>query len=72
MFKLIIFLFEEKSINEGIGFEAIGWYVVIIDNPIDNPLNWKMEYIKGPETIGVIVGYSAVLKDDIYVYVHRT
>ena len=66
--KLIIFLFEEKSINEGIGFEAIGWYVVIIDNPIDNPLNWEMEYIKGPETFGVIVGSSAVLKDDNYVY----
>jgi hypothetical protein len=66
--KLIVFLLEERKSKRGIGFEAIGWYVVIIDNPIDNPLNWKMEYIKGPETFGVIVGSSAVLKDDIYIY----
>jgi hypothetical protein len=66
--KLIVFLLEEKSTKKGIGFEAVGWYVVIIDNPIDNPLNWKMKYIKGPETFGVIVGSSAVLKDDSYIY----
>jgi hypothetical protein len=66
--KLLVFLLEEKSTEKDIGFEAVGWYVVIIDNPIDNPLNWKMEYIKGPETFGVIVGSSAVLKDDSYVY----
>jgi len=68
--KLIVFIFEEKSTKRDIGFEAIGWYVVIIDNPFDNPSNWKMEYIKGPETFGVIVGSSAVLKDDSYIYAY--
>lgn len=66
--KLVIFLFEEKSTNEGFGFESIGWTVAIIDNPNDNPGKWKIKYVKGPETFGIIVGSSAVLKDSNYVY----
>jgi len=66
--KLVIFLFEEKATNEGLGFESVGWYVAIIDNPNDNPELWKINYKKGPETFGIIVGSSAVLKDSKYVY----
>ena len=66
--KLVIFLFEEKSTSEGFGFESVGWTVAIIDNPNDNPEKWKIKYVKGPETFGVIVGSSAVLKDSNYVY----
>ena len=68
--KLIVFLFEEKSTETGIGFEAIGWYVAIIDNPFENPLNWNIRYIKGSETFGVIVGSSAVLKDKNFIYAY--
>jgi len=66
--KLVIFLFEETSTNTGIGFEAIGWYVAIIDNPSDNPDKWIINYFKGSDTFGVIVGSSAVLQDENYVY----
>ena len=66
--KLLIFLFEEKSTTEGLGFETLGWTLTIIDNPNDNPDLWKIKYIKGPDTFGVIVGSSAVLKDSLYVY----
>ena len=66
--KLVIFLFEEKSTSEGFGFESVGWTVAIIDNPIDEPKKWKIKYVKGPETFGVIVGSSSVLKDSNYVY----
>ena len=66
--KLVIFLMEEIATNSGIGFEAIGWYVAMIDNPSDNPLKWIIHYIKGPKTFGVIVGSSAVLQDTNYVY----
>ena len=66
--KLVIFLFEEKSTSEGLGFESVGWTLAIIDNPNDNPDDWNIKYIKGPETFGVIVGSSAVLKDNDYVY----
>lgn len=65
--KLLIFLIEEKSIPTGIGFEAIGWHIALIDNPFDNPLNWNIRYVKGPDTFGVIVGSSAVLQDENYV-----
>ena len=66
--KLVVFLIEETSTNTGIGFEAIGWYVAIIDNPNDNPGNWIVDYFKGPETFGVIVGSSAVLQNESYIY----
>jgi hypothetical protein len=68
--KLIIFLFEERSTNSGIGFEAIGWYIALIDNPFENPLNWNIKYIKGSNTFGVIVGSSAVLKDKDFIYAY--
>jgi len=68
--KLILFLFEEKSTKTGIGFEAIGWYVAIIDNPYEDPLNWNIMYVKGIETFGVIVGSSAVLKDTDFIYAY--
>lgn len=66
--KLLVFLFEEKSSKEGLGFESIGWTLALIDNPNDNPKDWHIKYVKGPETFGVIVGSSAVLKDDDFVY----
>lgn len=66
--KLVIFLFEEKSSTEGLGFETVGWTVAIIDNPNDDPGKWNIKYVKGPETFGVIVGSSAVLKDSNFVY----
>lgn len=68
--KLIVFLFEEQSTKTGIGFEAIGWYVAIIDNPTEDPLDWNIKYVKGNETFGVIVGSSAVLKDTDFVYAY--
>ncbi len=66
--KLLVFLFEEKSSKEGLGFESIGWTLALIDNPNDDPKGWHIKYVKGPETFGVIVGSSAVLKDDDFVY----
>ena len=68
--KLIIFLFEEKSIEKDPGFEAVGWYMAIIDNPYENPLQWNIKYVKGPDTFGVIVGSSAVLKDKDFIYAY--
>jgi len=68
--KLIVFLFEEQSTKTGIGFEAIGWYVAIIDNPYEDPLNWNIRYVKGIETFGIIVGSSAVLKDMDFIYAY--
>lgn len=68
--KLVIFLFEEKETHTGIGFEAVGWHIAIIDNPNEMPNRWDIKYVKGPDTYGVIVGSSAVLKDSTYVYAY--
>lgn len=66
--KLIIFLLREEEVNTGLGFKAVDWEAVIVSNPHDNPLHWKMSFLKVPETFGTIVGSASVLKDDRYVY----
>ena len=68
--KLIIFLLKEHGIKTGIGFEAFGWYAVLISNPNDEPSKWKIKYIEGPETYGYIAGSAAVLKDEKYLYAY--
>src|SRR4030095_6490628 len=65
--KLIIFLMKEHPIVDKLGFEAFGWDVVLVSNPQDEPSEWKMEYIEGTHTFGVIAGAS-LLKDSIFVY----
>ncbi|HNU89184.1 MAG TPA: DUF5005 domain-containing protein [Ferruginibacter sp.] len=68
--KLLIFLIQEQEVKTGIGFEAVAWYAVLIANPDDDPLTWKMKYIKGPETFGTIAGSAAVLADEKYLYAY--
>ena len=68
--QLVIFLIEEKSTSEGLGFAAVGWYVALIANPNDPPLDWDITYIKGTDTGPLIVGSSAVFVDGEYVYAY--
>ena len=68
--KLVIFLMKEQGTKAGLGFESIGWYVVIISNPDEEPSKWIMQYIEGPETYSLIVGSAAVLKDGKYLYAY--
>jgi Domain of unknown function (DUF4185) len=68
--KLIVFLMKEKGVKKGLGFEAFGWYAVLISNPNEEPSKWKMQYIESPETYGLIVGSAAVLKDEKYLYAY--
>lgn len=66
--KLLIFLIKEHGVKTGLGFEAIGWYSVLVSNPYDEPTKWKMKYMEGTETYGTIVGSAAVLKNENYLY----
>lgn len=66
--KLVVFLLEEKSTNTGLGFETVGWWIAVVENPYDSPELWKVKYTKGPDSFGIIVGSSAVLKDTGFVY----
>lgn len=68
--KLLIFLMKEHAVKTGLGFEANGWYAVLISNPDDDPAAWKIKYIEGTETFGTIAGSAAVLKDENYLYAY--
>ena len=66
--KLIIFLMHMRGVKTGLGFEAFGWYAVLISNPKGDPSKWEKQYIKGPETFGTIAGSAEVLTDEKYLY----
>ena len=66
--KLIIFLMKVREVKTGLGFEAFGWSAVLISNPTEAPSKWKMKYMEGPETYGLIAGSAAVLKDEKFLY----
>lgn len=68
--QLVVFLIEEKSTPEDPGFEAVGWYIALIQNPNDSPLEWDITYIKGTDTNQIIVGSSAVFIDENYLYAY--
>ena len=58
---LAIFLFEEKKSRKGLGFQAVGWQLAIIDNPTADPQDWNITYYKGPDRYKVLAGSSAIL-----------
>jgi len=66
--KLILFLTRMKGVKSGLGFEAVAWEAVLVDNPQDEPSRWKMKYLESPDTFGTIVGSAAVLTDESYLY----
>lgn len=66
--KLLIFLMKVHRVKKGIGYEAFGWYAVLVSNPLDEPSKWKMHFIEGGETFGTIAGSAAILNDSNYVY----
>ncbi|MBD0288668.1 MAG: DUF4185 domain-containing protein, partial [Flavisolibacter sp.] len=68
--KLIVFLMKVHGIKTGLGFEAYGWCAVLISNPNDEPSQWKMKYMEGPETYGTIARSAAVLRDNNYLYAY--
>lgn len=68
--RLIVFLLKVHKIKTGLGFETAGWYVALISNPADDPSEWKIKYIEGPDAFGTIAGSAAVLKDQEYLYAY--
>jgi hypothetical protein len=68
--KLLVFLMNVQAINTGLGFEVSGWTAVLVENPLEDPSTWKMNYFDGGETFGLIAGSAAVLKDDRFVYAY--
>lgn len=67
--KLIIFLMRVRSIDSGLGFEVYDWDVVLIQNPDDHPLEWKLKWLDIPRNqYQVVVGSASILKIEDYIY----
>lgn len=66
---LLIFLMKVKRVNRDLGFEVVGWEVVAIDNPDDDPPAWKLRWLNAPQnSFGVIAGSASVLSVENYLY----
>lgn len=68
--RLIVFLMNIHKTDSGLGFEAIGWDAVLIENPTEDPLNWKMKFITGANPYKTIAGSAAIIKDSKYLYAY--
>ncbi len=69
--RLLIFLMRVKSTATGLGFEVCGWEAVLVQNPDDNPPDWKISRLRTPANkLGVIVGSAGVLSDGGFIYAY--
>lgn len=66
--KLLIFMMKVNSVPDGLGFQIFGWCAAIVTNPHHAPSQWKVQYVEGSNTFGVIAGSSAVHKDENFLY----
>jgi len=67
--KLFIFLMRVRGIDTGLGFEVYDWDVVLIRNPEDHPLEWKLKWLDIPRNkYRVIIGSASILKIEDFIY----
>lgn len=67
--KLLLFLMGVHSSDIGLGFEVKDWKAVLINNPIDDPNIWEIEYSKAKSNkLQIIVGSGGVLQWENYIY----
>lgn len=61
--RLYVFLARVTATpGQGLGFEADGWRLVIVDNPTAAPADWRQQRITPPDTDGLVVG-QAIVRD---------
>ena len=62
--KLLIFLMKIAPSSGPLGFQAVGWDAVLIDNPAEDPSRWHLRDLVTPKNaLGVVVGSGAVLRE---------
>ena len=67
--RLVIFLGRIRTTTAGLGFEAVGWSAVLIENPDAEPLAWRVRQLKTPpNSSGIMVGFAAALRHGDHVY----
>jgi hypothetical protein len=61
---LVLFLFELIGTpGEGLGFASTGYGVVVIDNPESAPLEWQLQFTRGPALPFDALPATAVVRD---------
>ncbi len=67
--RLILYFMKIRETDGPLGFEAFGWTAMMIENPKDEPCEWKVHHLVTPANdFGVLVGSASVLKQNGYVY----
>jgi hypothetical protein len=69
--RLIIFLNRLRGTSTGLGFASAGWNAVMIENPDDEPSNWRTTMLETPPNqLGVVVGFAGTLrwKEHLYAF----
>lgn len=67
--RLVIFLGRIRATNTGLGFEAVGWSAVMIENPDAEPPAWRVRPLHTPvNSSGIMVGFAASLRHGDHVH----
>jgi hypothetical protein len=46
-----------RNSQKELGFSILGWGAVLVDNPLDDPTKWQMEFIATPQNMqNILVG----------------
>jgi hypothetical protein len=66
---LLLFLNRLRSTNTGLGFKSVGWDAVLVQNPADDPPDWRLRKLDAPANkLGIQVGFAGVLRHKEYLY----
>jgi hypothetical protein len=69
--KLLVFLMRIRNAKTAMGFDVAGWGAVLIENPNDDPPNWRMKFISTPQNSwGVLVGSGSIVRQGDWVYAY--
>ena len=67
--RLILFLNRLRGTDIGLGFASAGWNALMIDNPDDEPTDWRIKTLQTPSNpLGIIVGFASVLQWQEHLY----
>jgi hypothetical protein len=70
---LIVFLMTIGPADNELGFAAVGWAAVFVENPEDSPAVWDLRSLRTPaDRFGIVVGSSSVLEWEGFVYAFGT
>lgn len=70
---LVVFLSRLRPDREGLGFAGDGWEAVLVENPDDDPEEWRVDSLGGPPNPwGIELGNPAVHVEDNWLYAFGT